>query len=139
MTFRVPSFGFRVVNSRLATRNSKHATGDMPVFRGQSTIEYAVGITVALAALLGMQAYTKRGLQARLKTVVDGATTAIGAPTQYEPYYAGAASVVTEDSRETFTYAPGGTITTTQHSDSSTDPGAQQSVGVDLKADDGWK
>lgn len=107
--------------------------------RGQSAIEYAVGITVALAALLTMQTYVKRGLQARLRTVVDGATTAIGAPTQYEPYYASATSVVTADSHTTFTYAPGGTITATGQETSSLDPGAKQSVGVDLRADDVWQ
>ena len=39
--------------------------------RGQSTSEYAVLVIVALTALLGMQTYLKRGLQARLKVSVE--------------------------------------------------------------------
>ncbi len=66
---------------------------------GQSTAEYAIVFAVVLAALVGMQIYVKRGINARLKDASDssmdslwtklGKTGTPAAPdTQYEPYYA---------------------------------------------------
>ena len=63
--------------------------------RGQSLLEHAIVLTTLLAAVLVMQAYMKRGLQARYRTLVDGAVQAIGAKTQYEPYYTSASSTST--------------------------------------------
>lgn len=75
--------------------------------RGQSTAEYAVVLGVVLAALVAMQIYVKRGVNARVKIGVDEFTNAgttnlpwlpgadlTGDVTlsrtrgQYEPYYA---------------------------------------------------
>jgi len=39
--------------------------------KGQSTLEYAVIIAVVVAALVGMQAYIKRGLQGKMKESTD--------------------------------------------------------------------
>lgn len=39
--------------------------------RGQSTLEYAVLITVIIAALISIQTYIKRGVQGRLKSASD--------------------------------------------------------------------
>ena len=39
--------------------------------RGQSTVEYAVVITVIIAALLAMQIYIKRGAMGKLKDATD--------------------------------------------------------------------
>ena len=39
--------------------------------RGQSTVEYAVIVAVAIAALLGMQFYMKRGVQGKLRESTD--------------------------------------------------------------------
>lgn len=75
--------------------------------KAQSTAEYAVILSLVIAAVIGMQVYVKRGLQARLKKGTDAFTSSgadfqfdlpSGAPTtltagrfskltQYEPYY----------------------------------------------------
>jgi len=47
---------------------------------GQSSLEYAIVIVAIIAALLGMQAYTKRGLQGRLRATADELSAQ-----QYEP------------------------------------------------------
>ena len=49
--------------------------------RGQSVIEYAVLIAVAVAALVGMSVYTKRALMGKWRTVGD----TFGSGRQYEP------------------------------------------------------
>ena len=75
--------------------------------KSQSVTEYAILLSVAIAAFAGMQVYVKRGLQARLKSGTDAATGAAAGKTitvdggtttgdysvqyknigQYEPYY----------------------------------------------------
>lgn len=64
---------------------------------GQSTAEYAVVLALVVGAVVAMQIYVKRGLQGRIKSVVDhtgsGGTVGNDADTlafddgQYEPYY----------------------------------------------------
>lgn len=64
--------------------------------KGQNTAEYAILIALIIAAAIGMQTYVKRGLQGRVKDVVDhtGTSQEVGGATlsfsgdQYEPYYA---------------------------------------------------
>lgn len=75
--------------------------------RGQSTAEYAIVVSVVIAAVVGMQLYTKRGMQAKVKDVSDSfaATNDLADPdtallagesrAQYEPYYTAA----TEDAQ----------------------------------------
>ena len=41
-------------------------------YKAQATIEYMVIIAVVVAALIGMQAYFRRGLQGRLQRQADG-------------------------------------------------------------------
>ena len=66
--------------------------------KGQSTLEYAVLIIIIIGALLSIQVYIKRGLQARYHDGIQflGAqtsdvdsipATAESAKHQYEPYY----------------------------------------------------
>jgi len=69
---------------------------------GQSTAEYAIILAVVIGAAVAMQAYVKRGLQAKQKGAVDvftgvqgtfkeettGKTATFGKLSQYEPYYA---------------------------------------------------
>jgi len=71
--------------------------------RGQSTAEYAVVLSLVIAAVIGMQIYVKRGLQARVKAGTDsftgagagfeftegtaGITAQYKPLRQYEPYY----------------------------------------------------
>ncbi|MCX5698284.1 MAG: hypothetical protein NTX01_01095 [Candidatus Omnitrophica bacterium] len=55
---------------------------------GQSTAEYAIVIGLVIAAAVAMQVYVKRGIQAKIRGVVDyqpDANTTI--LKQYEPYY----------------------------------------------------
>lgn len=49
--------------------------GDMKT-KAQSTLEYAILIAVAVAAVLAMSAYIKRGLQGRLKAGADELSSA---------------------------------------------------------------
>lgn len=55
--------------------------------KAQSLGEMAILVSLVTAAVFGMQAYVKRGLQARYKTVVDAVGDVYGLH-QYEPYYA---------------------------------------------------
>ena len=76
------------------------------ITKGQSSAEYAVILSLVVAAVIGMQVYVKRGLQARVKagtdsfvsagsdfsiTAPDGSTginaVTFSALRQYEPYY----------------------------------------------------
>ena len=65
--------------------------------RAQSTAEYAVVIAIVLGAVVGMQTYVKRGLQAKFKKATEKLTSQTGSGNpdlslsttgQYEPYYA---------------------------------------------------
>ena len=59
--------------------------------KGQNTAEYAILIGVIVAAVIAMQVYVRRGMQARMKDAVDYSKTADTSgmfnTTQYEPYY----------------------------------------------------
>jgi len=54
---------------------------------GQGIGEYAIIIGVIISAIIAMQVYVQRGLQARYKAFTDSLTSSIHSPTQYEPYY----------------------------------------------------
>ena len=64
---------------------------------GQSVTEYAIVFSVVAAAIIGMQLFVKRGLQAKEKAVtnyltdrtggVTGGVGTINQTAQYEPYY----------------------------------------------------
>lgn len=65
--------------------------------KAQTTAEYAILIALVVGAAMAMQIYVKRGLQGRVKDVVDhtGSGGVVGSDTdtlefsasQYEPYY----------------------------------------------------
>ena len=70
--------------------------------RGQSIAEYAILFAVVIGAYVAMQVYTKRGMQARVKSGTDaltsitttidstngeGLTATFAKQSQYEPYY----------------------------------------------------
>jgi len=108
--------------------------------KAQSTAEYALVIAIVLAALVGMQTYVKRSLQAKLKGVADAVnfdTSPSGqALLQYEPYYANSSFDTTRTGTETQGYTKGAaTLTST---DTTTRTG-KQSEQVDTAADDQWK
>lgn len=58
--------------------------------KGQSTAEYAILIALVVAAIIAMQTYAKRALQAKVRDAVvymKDQTTSLGNTIQYEPYY----------------------------------------------------
>ncbi len=78
--------------------------------RAQSTAEYAILIGLVVAALLAMQTYVKRGLNAKMKDATDtyATTVGLGATTQYEPYYFGQSLTTGQTGSETKSLAVGG-------------------------------
>ena len=54
---------------------------------GQSTAEYAIVIGLVIAAAVAMQVYVKRGIQAKIKGVVDYKPEARFVTNQFEPDY----------------------------------------------------
>lgn len=81
----------------------------------QSTMEYAILISVVIGAFTAMQLYLRRGINARLKEGMDNIPGAVlsktgdnsvtdlfaGGEAQYEPYYYGATNMVTTSSEGT--------------------------------------
>ena len=115
--------------------------------RGQSTAEYAIVISVVIAAVIGMQLYMKRGLQAKARAVTDRYTrvsTSNGvalngtALSQYEPYYAESDVNVTQTSNATDTYAQGGAFSRSAMDEQTTRRGSQ-SQGVNVNATNQWR
>lgn len=65
--------------------------------KGQSTAEYAILIALVVAAVIAMQTYAKRALQAKVRDAVvymKDQTNALGNSIQYEPYYLNSAFTV---------------------------------------------
>ena len=114
--------------------------------KGQSTAEYAVVIAIVLGAVIGMQTFVKRGLQARYKVATDALASVKGANDlasfnsnlpQFEPYYAEQNIVSSRGENYNETYALGkfgksGAFTNIRRS-------GTQNEGVNLTADDAWK
>ena len=91
--------------------------------KGQTTAEYAVLLGLVIAAILAMQVYVKRGIQARIRTETDGIT---GGYDQYEPYYLSSDFTSTRDTSETETTATGGGVTRVLGSDTASRTGVQR-------------
>ena len=88
--------------------------------KGQSIMEYAVLVSLVIAAITGMQLYVRRGLQAKIKDASDNLpnyiTTQSGMAagtvfneghTQYEPYYRGDSETVSTTARGTEKFITG--------------------------------
>ena len=90
--------------------------------KGQTTAEYAVLLGLVIAAILAMQVYVKRGIQARIATETDGIT---GGFSQYEPYYLDSSFVSNRDTSETETTVTGGGVTRDLTQDTATRTGRQ--------------
>lgn len=109
-----------------------------PICRaGQATVEHGLFLGIVIGALIALQVFVTRGLNARYKSLVDGTTTALGSSGQYEPYYANSESTVANYSAVTTEYKPGGEVVRRDRSRQMTESGWQRSQ-QDLKADDGW-
>jgi len=116
--------------------------------KGQSTAEYAVVIAIVLGAVIGMQTFVKRSLQARYKVATETLTIPKGsndlstfnsALTQYEPYYAEQNITSVRNELLTERYATGtgqfsknGLLTSVNRS-------GTQNEDVTLTDDDNWK
>lgn len=99
--------------------------------KGQSTVEYAIVVGVVVAALVAMQTYLKRGMQARYHDGIqflanetniaasDG-TEKLGNTTQYEPYYLSSSYITGSDKTESENTATRGNITRTLTNDNRT-------------------
>ena len=91
--------------------------GDRVKRQGQTTAEYAVVIGVAIAAVVAMQVYVRRGLQAKMKGTADYFSTqgANGAATnkQYEPYYTQSNYAVTQNRSSVDKVEAGGAVNRT--------------------------
>ncbi len=73
----------------------------LKIRKGQSIAEYAVLLSLVIAAAVAMQIYVKRGIQAKIKSgtdafsdagagtviTVEGKSATLKALSQYEPYY----------------------------------------------------
>ncbi len=58
--------------------------------KGQNTAEYALLISLVVAAIIAMQTYAQRALQARIRDAalyMKNGTNLLGNTEQYEPYY----------------------------------------------------
>ncbi len=74
--------------------------------KAQSTAEYAILIALVVGAVAAMQVYVKRGIQGRIKDVVDhtGGAGEVGGASfsfstgQYEPYYLASDAATTRNS-----------------------------------------
>ena len=99
--------------------------------KGQSTVEYAIVVGVVVAALVAMQTYVKRGLQARYHDGIqflanetnvtsDGGTVYLGSTKQYEPYYLSSSYETGSDKNESEASSTRGSITRTLTNDNRT-------------------
>lgn len=108
--------------------------------RGQIVTEYAIVVgLLAAATFVGIATYVRRGLQARYRTVVDGAANALVAPTQYEPYYLpDSTSVERSSESRTVGYHAGVTSVSLNDSQTVTEEATSRSAD-DLAADNDWQ
>ena len=99
--------------------------------KGQSTVEYAIVVGVVVAALVAMQTYVKRGLQARYHDGIQFLATetninstdndvTFGNTTQYEPYYLSSSYITASDKNENENSGARGQITRTLTNDNRT-------------------
>jgi len=81
--------------------------------RAQTTAEYAILIAIVVGAVVAMQVYVRRGLQARVKDAVDKTEGDIFTTKQYEPYYVDTSIDSTRDVKVTENIQAGGSATKT--------------------------
>ncbi len=116
--------------------------------RGQSVTEYAIVFSVVAAAIIGMQLFLKRGIQAKekdatslLSRVTGDSTGGIAGPMgvtqQYEPYYANSSYSVGQTKSGTENVGAGYTVAKTGISETTTRTGSS-TQGVDTTQDNGW-
>ena len=114
---------------------------------GQSVTEYAIVFSVVAAAILGMQIFVKRGLQAKEHDVTNYFTKvtgdslgvgSVGTTAQYEPYYAQSDYTVAQSSKSKDNVTTGGKVDRTVEKDDTTRTGSS-TTGVTISADSAWR
>ncbi len=102
--------------------------------RAQTTAEYAVLIALVVGAVVAMQIYIKRGLQGRMRNVVDdtsiggqASTGGILSGEQYEPYYASSTGTTNQTVNDSGSSGAGGSET--KNSATNTTVTRNQNVG----------
>lgn len=86
--------------------------------RAQTTAEYAILIAIVIGAVVAMQVYMRRGMQGRIRNVVDhvGAGGQVGnsafafTSEQYEPYYTSSEASSGRQSSEQEILGKGGVV-----------------------------
>lgn len=102
--------------------------------KAQSLAELAVLLGLVIAALISMQVYVKRALQARYKAIVDASGDVYGLR-QYEPYYA--SSSITAKQTSDIRYSQASGIVTMGTDDRAIRKGKLK-TGTILGADNDW-
>lgn len=72
--------------------------------KAQQTAEYALLISLVVAAVIAMQTYAQRALQGRIRDAsqyLTANTNALGSTNQYEPYYLATDYTVGRDESQT--------------------------------------
>jgi len=72
--------------------------------RAQNTAEYALLIALVVAAIIAMQTYAQRTIQARIRDAsqyLATQTSEMGSTNQYEPYYLTTNYTIQRDAEET--------------------------------------
>lgn len=114
--------------------------------RGQSTAEYAIVLSIVIAAVIGMQLYVKRGMQGKFKTVTDqftnqrgtGALALTNSLNQYEPYYGESNLNVNQTSTGQEKLSAGGAFSKTNLVEGSSRRGTI-TQGVNVTAASNWR
>lgn len=85
--------------------------------RAQSTAEYAIIIALVVGAVVAMQVYVRRGIQGRIKDVVDHVADSTDTQAndlfsnqQYEPYYATGTGTTNQNVTDTESLKEGGAV-----------------------------
>ncbi len=98
--------------------------------RAQTTAEYAILIALVVGAVVAMQVYVRRGLQGRIKNVVDhtgtggelseegNAGSISFTAEQYEPYYLESTAKSNQTANDKETLGAGGTVARTSNTES---------------------
>lgn len=103
--------------------------------RAQTTAEYAILIALVVGAVVAMQVYVKRGIQGRVKDVVDHTGTGgevagenlTLSGSQYEPYYSQSTASTNQQTGSTENILTGGA--TSRSSTTSVSADRDQTVG----------
>ena len=118
--------------------------------RGQSVTEYAIVFSVVAAAIIGMQIYLRRGLQAKQRDATAYLTNVAGNPGglgaavlattgQYEPYYNASTYSTAQDATHVEKMTAGGQIARTAIDEKAVRTGSGTTgAAASMNQDDAW-